>query len=175
MKKVGLEGGSSLCELGTAKDIIAFFYCVDEFVVNSDRFCGVDFELLTDRLYRRYIRREELGKAEELMLMVRDVFCETTSLDVDWVAAGVDSKQTLLELDCKKLADVFSSFFINFAHCTESALINYEAFKAYSGYVYEPVRIIISDLPEYFVEKNRPLEEYDQLAGIPFWLLNNEG
>lgn len=173
MNKVGLDGGSSLCELGTAKDVIAFFYCVDKFVVNSDRFSEVDFKLLTDRLYRRYIRQEELGRAEELMLMVRDFFCEINYSDVDWSAAGVDFNQTLLEFNCKSLADIFSSFFVCFSHCSESAAINYEAFKAYSGYVYEPVRIIISDLPEYFVEKNRTLDEYDKLSGLPFWQQNN--
>lgn len=48
-----------------------------------------------------------------------------------------------------------------------SALDFYEQWN-----LYKPVRIITCDMPEYFVEKLRPLDDYDRLTPneTPFWL-----
>lgn len=53
-----------------------------------------------------------------------------------------------------------------------SAKINYEGFKDVEGYVYEPVRTIVCDIPELFVEKSRDLAEYDPLGerDDPLWM-----
>jgi hypothetical protein len=57
-----------------------------------------------------------------------------------------------------------------FDKCAESSVSNWEAFKDNEGYLYEPVRLVIADLPWFSVEKERSLRDYDELAGDPLWM-----
>lgn len=81
-----------------------------------------------------------------------------------------DREKGWLNPDQPTLADVFSRYFEGFADCIESARLNYETFKSYPRYSYEPVRIVISDLAGFARDKKKPLAEYDALEGKPFWL-----
>jgi len=65
---------------------------------------------------------------------------------------------------------MFARYFEHFEHGVESARLNYEAFKAHSGYVYEPVRVIVTDMPRHMIDSARSLAEYDALVGDPIWL-----
>lgn len=62
------------------------------------------------------------------------------------------------------LADVFIKYFECFNCCVESAKGFFDDWN-----IYQPVKIVISDLSEFMVDKNRPLENYDDLSGDPFW------
>lgn len=166
---IGFCGGSSICEVGTASDVVLFFECLDYFVVknNPER----DWSLLTDRLYRRYLKLEELSSAAMLMNEVKEIFSKIPSSEVDWKPELIGNKsKTWLDPSHPKLADVFIKFFENFAYCVESAKLNYEAFKSYPGYQYEPVKTVPTDLAGIATEKTRSLQEYDALEGKPFWL-----
>ncbi|WP_459625350.1 hypothetical protein [Burkholderia sp. 3C] len=130
-----------------------------------------DWRLLTDRLYRRYLRLDELEDALLLMEQARRIFAELPASAIDWdPSMRGDAEKTWLDPSRSTLADVFSRYFENFVRCVESARINYETFKSYAGYSYEPVRVVISDLPGFARDKNKPLAEYDALEGKPFWL-----
>ncbi|NIJ34186.1 hypothetical protein [Sphingomonas oligoaromativorans] len=93
---------------------------------------------------------------------------EATDSAIDW--NNFNSDQSWLEPSRSTLADLFSRYFDGFSRCIESAKLNYETFKEYSGYSYEPVRIVISDLAGFARDKNKSLGEYDALEGQPFWL-----
>lgn len=62
MKNIGFMGGSSLVELGDASDMVDFF----DFFTRKLKLCGDDE--LSDRLYRKYIKLEQL---ERLDLIVK--------------------------------------------------------------------------------------------------------
>jgi len=169
MKMIGFCGGSSICELGTVSDVVLFFECLDYFVVkkNPER----DWSLLTDRLYRRYLKLEELSSALMIMNEVKEIFATVPSSEVNWKPELIgDKSKTWLDPSHVNLADVFVNFFENFTYCVESAKLNYDGFKSYPGYQYESVKIVPTDLAGIATEKARPLLEYDALEGKPFWL-----
>jgi len=87
---VGFEGGSSLCELGPASDVAFFFACVGQLAASQGE---EDWCMLTDRLYRRYLRLDELALATRMMSKVRDDFSSlpSTYLGVDRLAGGEDA------------------------------------------------------------------------------------
>lgn len=167
MKTIGLTGGSALCELGSAIDVQLFFNCLDAYVVQ--RHLELDWTLLTDRLYRRYLRLEELDTASTLMDQAKQTFLCVNNRDIDWQVA-VESTTTRLDMSKRTLAEIFDKFFESYSHCSESAKMNHEAFKSYPGYKYEAVRLVVADQPWFLLEKRRPLEDYDALDGLPFWL-----
>lgn len=56
-------------------------------------------------------------------------------------------------------------YFRHFDSSVSSAISFYQAFGEYL-----PIKISVVDLPWYWIEEQRPLEEYDQLEGEPFWM-----
>lgn len=164
MKIIGFYGGSSLCEVGTTSDMVLFFDCIEYFVVK--KYLDQDWNLLTNRLYCKYLRQEELAETSRLMSEVKLVFAGLASAEVDWKDELIgDKSKTWLNPDQTTLADVFSRYFELFAHCVESAQLFFETWK-----IYQPVKIVPTDLPGFATEKARPLKEYDELEGKPFWL-----
>jgi len=59
MKHVGLQGGSSIFELGAVSDMRCFFS-----IINSVGDRVPDLEVYMDRLYRRYLQLEDLDEKE---------------------------------------------------------------------------------------------------------------
>jgi len=160
---IGFCGGSSLCEIGTISDVKLFFECVDFFVVKKDP--DRHWSLLMDRLYRRYLRAEELDEAVLLMKEVKSKFLTLSSSEVDWKMDLLGNRQrTWLDPMQPNLADIFATYFQHFEHCVESAKL-----FAKSWDIYQPVKIVRTELAWFMVEKARPLEEYDSLDGEPFW------
>ncbi|CAQ82995.1 MULTISPECIES: hypothetical protein [Photorhabdus] len=49
-----------------------------------------DFSLLTDRLYRRYLKQNELRPAMEFMSIVERLFGKIQSNTADWKMMGVN-------------------------------------------------------------------------------------
>jgi hypothetical protein len=126
-----------------------------------------DWSLLTDRLYRCYLRREELDDASALMEQARQIFAgHPAALAVEWgpLQAG-DPERSKPNPAQPNLADVFSKYFDSFKNACDSAKSFWDAFK-----IYQPVRVVIFDLPGFARNKNKPLAEYDLLEGKPFWL-----
>jgi len=157
MRKIGISGGNSTYERGTTSDMELFFECINYFVVRN--YAEVNWNLLTDRLYRRYLRLEELEPASELMDKVKEIFSATSMIG--------DRDKTWLDPTQKNLGLVFVNFFAAFDKAKESALYFYGAYKEYL-----PVKIIITDFLFFIRENKRPLVQYDELSMTdePFWL-----
>ncbi len=168
MTTIAFDGGSSLCELGPREDVVSFFKCLNRFVAQDTS--PSDYDLLTDRLYRRFLRQDELGPATELMAVVRAALDRVPTAQVDWIQIGVDPTKTELAIEKPTLAGVFGKYFDRFAHCVDSARLNHQAFCTYPGYRFEPVRVVVADQPWLLAERQRNLEEYESLQGAPFWL-----
>ena len=138
---IGITGGSTLIVLGDREEVRGFF----------DRIFGIDetlsdeAKLVFDRLYRRYLRPSELAAASRLL---------------SDVASGLPHEAR----------EFHTTFMRSFDKCAESAVLNFEAFRESDGYLYEPVRLVVADLPQFSVEKARRLRDYDELVGDPFWM-----
>jgi len=170
MRKIGFDGGNLICELGPSADVELFFECLHIYAEAIEP--TMDWGLLTDRLYRRYLRLDELDKASALMERARNLFgFHPSASSVDWGERSVASdEQSWLNPNQPTLADVFNKYFESFSRCVSSARSSYERFKSYPGYQYQPVRLVISDLAGYARDKKKPLADYDALTGKPFWL-----
>ncbi|MEI7297182.1 hypothetical protein WCQ02_34065 [Paraburkholderia tropica] len=165
MRKIGFDGGHSMYELGPAPDVSLFFHCLRRYAEEDHP--TQDWSVLTDRLYRRYLRAEELEPALKLMAQAREIFAQQPAkTSIEWDAAMLaDPERSRLNPDQPSLADVFSSYFDRFADACASAKSFVDAFN-----IYQPVRTVITDLASFARDKNKPLEEYDALEGTPMWL-----
>ncbi|MEC5343320.1 hypothetical protein ABRZ24_12030 [Brenneria populi] len=171
MRNIGLSGGDLLVELGTRNDFVLFFECIKG--VTAWKFPDRDWSLLLDRLYRRYLCQKDISVAREQMEHIRKIFATLPSASIQWDSDMMDDpERSKLNINKPRLSDVFSRYFDAFIECAESAEINYSMFKSHPGYEYEAVKIVISDLPWFIEDKNRPLEQYDALGpnDPPFWL-----
>jgi hypothetical protein len=162
MRTIAFFGGPTISELGPVADVQLFFHCIRSLVVPAapDR----NWSLLTDRLYRRYLRREELAPAQALMDEVQKRFGAIPSSTVDWGDITASAAVSRLDPSKATLAEVFSAYFERFARCRESAEIFFETWQRY-----QPLKIGIADLPDSVADQDRPLEEYESLQGKPFW------
>jgi len=160
MRTIGLLGGASVYELGTVDDVQMFFDCVDKCVM---RLTGdASWTLITERLYKRYLVLEDLSLSAELMNNIKLQFEQVITTDARF--KNKLQGESKLDLDQENLAQVFSKFFDAFFSCKEEV----EVFSKRFG-KYEPIRIVIGDMPELVNEKVRKLEQYDNLTGEPFW------
>ncbi len=166
---VGFFGGGSTCTLGPVSDVVCFFKCVD--LVAREVYPMIDFSLITDRLYRRYLRRETMDEASRLMGLLKDAFNKLPAATVKRVGYQPDP-ESRLNFSHETLDQVFAKYFEYFSHCAESARLSFEGFANNSKYVYqyEPVRTISADLPACLEEQTTVLDDYDKIDGPPFWL-----
>ncbi|MGN5479978.1 hypothetical protein ACTMU2_33565 [Cupriavidus basilensis] len=145
--------------------MVLFFECLR--IYAEQEHPDQDWSLLTDRLYRRYLRLEELDKASSLMEKARQIFAQQPAASaVEWNAKMLGSaEKSWLNPNQPTLADVFAKYFESFTTARGSAESFLQAFN-----IYQPVRVVISDLPGFARDKNKPLAEYDALDGKPSWL-----
>lgn len=151
MTIIGVTGGSSLCELGSIREVQLFFECLENYVVQ--RYPEIDWKVLTDRFYKRYVRDKEVELAAKRMLEVQDFFRRISSQSIDWNGIDIYAEETRIKVNASNLAEVFEVFFECFHYCCESAKLNFEEFRDCAGYQYEPVRLVIVDQPWFTIEK----------------------
>jgi len=163
MTNVGFCGGSEVRELGPASDMQAFFGCIQLAVPHLST--GTDGGLITDRLYRRYLRPEELDPTKSLMIEIRDILGGFPSNNLNWSAMGWNPDSTRLVLSEGKAADVVHRYLKGVPDLIDNAASFQKRFQ-----IYQPVMTIISDLPRFSKDRSRPLADYDALEGEPIWL-----
>ena len=167
MHIIGIAGGGTVWSLGTAQEIQLFFDCIETYVVKS--FPNENWELITDRLYKRYLRPQELDVAVEKMKMIQKVFATIPNNAVDWTDYAVLDEEYHLNQYAKTLDEIFKKYFEAFYDCVEAAKLSYESYTQNPDFEYERVFFLISEIPWSFVEKERLDEDYDNLQGDPFW------
>ena len=167
--KIGFRGGGLVYELGTDSDMRLFFDCISYYVL--PKYPDKNWSLITDRLYRRYLRLEELDDAVALMKLVEKEFKQLDREAFDW--SKILSGQVKSDLDRAKstLFEIFGKYFEAFYKCIESAIVNYECFKSNSNYEYEPVMVTISTIPYCVSYSQIPLSVFDNLQPDekPIW------
>lgn len=166
MRKIAFYGGNAVGELGPVSDVVLFFDCIKSFAEFERP--ELDWTVLTDKLFRRYVDMKSLSQAKGRMDDVKVVFARTPATAVEWnEAMRGDPSKTALDHTLPTLADVFAKYFDHFDWCVRSSTSFHETW----GYEV-PIRTIISDMPGMLVDTKRPLAEYDALSGAdkPFWL-----
>lgn len=161
IRNVGFFGGAYIAELGPVADVQLFFDCTREFVFP---FTSGREHQLVDRLYKRYVRREDLSDTQKVMDKIYEAFNDVSVRKIDLSALYESTAKTRLDPNCHTLRELFFEFFPKFSRCRESAEMFYKNWQEYNA-----LRLVISDMPRFFDEEKRDLEDYDALDGIPFW------
>jgi len=163
MKNVGFCGGNSILEIGPVADMQAFFYGIQIAALRLPP--GEDSTILTDRLYKRYLRLDELDQATHILQKIQKIMQQIPTKRVDWGDFKWDKSYTKLDKSKKTLAELLERYF-NSAYNIISAAQHFEKiFKEYT-----PVMTAVTDLPRVITDRDRPLAEYDALEGDPIWL-----
>ena len=159
----GFSGGNNIFKLGRQQDMVVFFSCLD----NSTRLTLGEKgrSVLLDRLFKRYLREEDLDEAVLSMNLAKEQFQHAIVKDVDLIQLGLEKNHTLLHLIEGNLAEIFEKYFLAFSQCVSS----YRRGKAMFGYYYNPVKVSRIDLPGLAEDDARSLKAYDDLVGPPFW------
>lgn len=163
MPNVGFCGGSEVRDLGSASDMKVFFNGVD--LACSRLALDADSGLLIDRLYRRYLRLEELAPTATLVGRVREILATIPSKAIEWKTMGWNPDCTRLDPSLPTMADVLGRHLKG----VEDLIRNAESFNTRFK-TYQPVMTIVSDLPRFVTDETRPLADYDALEGDPIWL-----
>lgn len=166
MRNVAFSGGNAVGQLGPVSDVVLFFDCINHFA--ADEQPNVDWSVLTDKLYRRYIDTNHLDQARARMVDLKEVFAKTPSSAVEWNSAMAgDRSKSILDPSGSTLADVFAKYFEHFEWCAASSMAFHETWGSQV-----PIRTIISDMPQMLVDSDRPLAQHDALSpdDPPFWL-----
>lgn len=161
IKTIGFYGGSSICELGPAADVQLFFDCVRAFVAPA---LSKHQKILIDRLYRRYVRHEDVLATQELMDEISEAFAKVPTSSIDLSGLAKPSAKTRLDPSKPTLSDLFSQYFLRYLWCRESA----DGLYKDSG-IYRPIRLSVTDMPEFITDDQRPLDAYDALEGASLW------
>jgi hypothetical protein len=155
---IGYLGGSLLVKLGSAEYVQSFFECVEE----------LDFDepvrsKIGDRLYRKYLKLDDLECACEAMGLVKNVF-ERTKL------SEVLNSSYVSELKAEGRGDeilysIYANFFSGFEDVVESSRYFYEDWGQYK-------RVFIGrvDVPHYDMYKRIPDSVLEQVSDKPVWL-----
>ena len=161
---VAVCGGPSVNHLGSAAKVVAFFDCVRRFA--ADALSPAEQHLILDRLYKRYLRNEEVEPALAALQTVRRRFAEVPSSRVEWAVLGVPASELPPSLLTLSLAEVWQRLFEHIEKVGGSALY----FAQQEGPPLPPMRLCRADFGSLDREDKRPLAEYDALDGPPFWL-----
>lgn len=162
--KIGITGGGSIYDCGTDSDMRLFFDCISYYL--PPKYPEKDWSVLTDRLYRRYLKLEELDIAESLMKLVQKEFKQLEKEAVDWSKTKSDKVKSDLDITKATLFDIFSNYFRAFYGCIESAKLENEAFN-----LYRPIMVAITTIPYVISYEKIPLSVFDNL-GVdekPIW------
>ena len=165
MKTIGFSGGALMSKLGNADDVMCFFNCIEQFVSEGKE---QKLDLLLNRLYRNYLKLDELDVAVSLMEEVQECFKSIDACKVEWSESLLN--EILIDDTKKSLSDVFAQYFVAFNNVVESAHFFYEDWK-----IYQPVKIVVTDTPEYLNYKKLPINEYDAVKGDPLWVRDANG
>ncbi|KQG95747.1 hypothetical protein APC57_06270 [Acinetobacter baumannii] len=138
---VGFSGGYDMYVSGTSSEIQKFFDAIKNLALATPN--DMDWSLVLDRLYKRYVRIEDIDRTKQIM-----EYC----------------KANLTRENEEENGNPFVMYFRHFFSSVSSAISFYEAFGEY-----RPIKLTVVDLPWQMLEAQRPLEEYDQLEGQPFW------
>jgi len=95
-RNVGTYCGNSLYQLGPSNDAAAFFKCLDRFIPEARS--GGTFDAITDRLRRKYLRKDELAEAANVLDTIKSRFQAIPN-------RNIETKMTRYRFGC---ADIIS-------------------------------------------------------------------
>jgi len=165
VKKVGVLAAMTLAEIGFVADLSVFFNTVIKLLENGTE--GSVFPWVTEKLYRRSLKENELILVKQQLDEIRNEFSKIELSNSDLVGLGLNIEKTAFDINEKNLSMLFKRVFDAYDEAFECSQAYRETFKEYI-----PVRLGVTDAPYYIDDINRPESEYESLDinSQPFWL-----
>ena len=154
-------GGNSQSNNVTVNDFNLFFTITRDVAAVLP---GYDWDLITDRLYRRYLKQDQLDEATKLMGILRTEFARYPRSQVNWIEHPVEPDYTALNNKLPTLADIFDPFFPAFDRAVGCARAHFKIFNQYLA-----VRIIVAGVEGIIYDNSLKLDDYENNDGAPFW------
>jgi hypothetical protein len=169
MYKVGINGGGTLTEVGDADGMQAFFDMISMIGESMD---DESIKLITDRLYRRYVRLEDVEQTRNVLASIRERLLAVPTIVLKERFPALNEERSGILFGEGSVAFAFSKYFYAIEHCLEAAEVSLRYFSAKPefGYHYEPVMVVRSEMPACIVDRRSVLSEHEQLDGPPVWL-----
>lgn len=165
--KVGYKG-IDVYIIALVSDVKTFFECVDRYVDSSKLSYPID--LITDKLYRRSIKFEELDSVAGLMHEIEEQFKKIKTKDIDWSKTSFIPEDTNLDLPTDNLGVFFRKCFRAF----NGAEANVKFCKTKEGYNNPSfsIRLVCSNLPFCSIDSKITDEQFDALEedDEPIWM-----
>jgi hypothetical protein len=145
-----------------------FFDAIEKYSRIHDPYA--DYDVILDRLYKRYLRLEELSIATTLLNRIRDVLMKIVVSQeyIDFAMKNEDS--TSFDIKANNLAGYFGEYFRKIEDAIKCALYNHEERKKEGRFSYKRVTICHTDIVPATIADMRPDELYDNLEGEPYWM-----
>jgi hypothetical protein len=166
---IAFVGGDRINILGSATDVLCFFYLIKKFTAP---FLNQKEQLIIlDRLFKRYLTIEETPVAVNVMKFIQEKFDEIPFSDINWQEFGVDKQPKLFHETTGSLREATNNCFARFYECASSVLYIH---NIQNGVFFRPVKLSRSDFGSLYEADKRPLAEYDALDkdALPFWLMD---
>jgi len=103
--RYGISGGGYTIVIGTQNDMINFYKLVDKYCHDIDNIC-----LINDRLFRKYIKLEDVDKTQKVMENIQEVF---KNIMIDNIELTIED--SALNWNQKSLDLVYDKLFSKFA------------------------------------------------------------
>lgn len=162
MTDVGISAGMLLKQIGTPREIAAFFELIGRYKSKSaDRALA----LVTDRLYRRTVPGEAFDALVAQLDECRRILRDVPASPEFWSEFDLGDRSVGLDRSAVNVADAFQAVFAALGRSIEIARLD----KKNLGY-YRPLRLQALDGPRSYEHEYMPLEEFEKPDIRPIWM-----
>ena len=162
MSDVGLSAGLLLKQIGTPREVAAFFELIGRHTPKS---AGHSLALVTDRLYKRTVPGEAFDALLEQLHECQRTFRVVAVAPGFWDEFGLGDRSVGLDRSASNLADAFQRVFLAIDRCVEVARLDQKSL----GYI-RPLRLQTLEGPRSYEHKYMPLEDFEKPDRRPIWL-----
>ena len=162
MSDVGLSAGLLLKQIGTPREVAAFFELIGRHKPES---AGQPLALVTERLYKRTVPGEAFDALLEQLHECQRTFRVVAVAPGFWDEFGLGDRSVGLDRSASNLADAFQRVFLAIDRCVEVARLDQKSL----GYI-RPLRLQTLEGPRSYEHKYMPLEDFEKPDIRPIWL-----
>lgn len=162
MSNVGLSAGLLLKQIGTPREVAAFFELIGRHKPES---AGHSLALVTDRLYKRTVPGEAFDALLEQLHECQRTFRAVPVGPGFWDEFDLGDRSVGLDRSASNLADAFQRVFDAIDRCVEVARLDMKNL----GY-FRPLRLQTLEGPRSYEHEYMPLEDFEKPDIRPIWL-----
>jgi len=162
MSDVGLSAGLVLQQIGTPREVAAFFALIDR---HKPKSADHSLALVTDRLYRRTVPGEVFDTFLDQLHECQRTLRSVPVTPGFWDEFDLGERSVGLDRSASNLADAFQRIFLAIDRCVEVARLD----KKNLGY-FRPLRLQAFQGPRSYEHKYMPLQDFEKPDMRPIWL-----